>query len=95
MATWYDLKGTDLLPASAEAECPEWLQFKRVCAAILCIAVLEGLSLTLHDLATRSLVAVPAMYAAAILPVVGSLVLLGRRPRRRTLSQPELQAAAS
>ena len=58
-------------------------QIKRVLSAIVCVAALEGLSLVLHDLATRSFLAVPAMYAAAIVPTLGAVIVLLRRPRRR------------
>jgi lipopolysaccharide export system permease protein len=58
-------------------------QIKRVLAAIVCVAALEGLSLALHDLATESFLAVPAMYAAAVLPTLIAMIVLLRRPRRR------------
>ena len=58
-------------------------QIKRALSAIACVAALEGLSLVLHDLATRSFLAVPAMYAAAVLPTLGATIVLLRRPRRR------------
>ncbi len=58
-------------------------QIKRVLAAIVCVGALEGLSLVLHDLATQSFLAVPAMYAAAVLPTLGAVIVLLRRPRRR------------
>ncbi len=58
-------------------------QIKRVLSAIVCVAALEALSLVLHDLATRSFLAVPAMYAAAIVPTLGAVIVLLRRPRRR------------
>jgi lipopolysaccharide export system permease protein len=66
-------------------------QVRRVLAAILCVAALEGLSLASHDLAIRSLQSVPAMYAVSILPGLVALVVLLRAPRRnrgaRTLAQ--------
>ncbi len=58
-------------------------QIKRLLSAIVCVAALEGLSLVLHDLATRSFLAVPAMYAAAIVPTLGAVIVLLRQPRRR------------
>ncbi len=58
-------------------------QLKRVLFAIVCVAALEALSLALHDLATRSFLAVPAMYAAAIVPALGAAVVLLRHPQRR------------
>jgi lipopolysaccharide export system permease protein len=58
-------------------------QVRRIIVAIVCVGALEALSLSLHDLAVRSAHAIPAMYAAAIVPVLISLVVLLRRPRRR------------
>lgn len=70
-------------------------QVHRVLAAILCIAALEALSLAAHDMAIRSLQAVPAMYAASILPGLGAMVVLLRAPRRTRRGLPLAQAAAS
>jgi len=56
---------------------------RRVVAAVVCVAILEGLALGLQDLASRSAAFIPAMYAAAVLPGLVSLHLLNRRPRRR------------
>jgi len=58
-------------------------QAKRVLAAIACVAALEGVSLALHDLATRSMAAVPLMYAAVIVTMGLSLYVLLHRPGRR------------
>ncbi|HMA15657.1 MAG: LPS export ABC transporter permease LptF [Bacteroidota bacterium] len=58
-------------------------QAKRVLAAVACVAALEGLSLALNDLASRSAAAVPAMYAAVLLSGGISLYVLLRRPTRR------------
>lgn len=58
-------------------------EVRRVVAAVVCIALLEGLALGLQDLATRSTAVIPAMYAAAILPGAASLYILNRGPRRR------------
>ncbi len=58
-------------------------RLRRVFVAVACVGVLEGLSLALHDVSTRSLQAIPAMYAAAILPCLVSLFVLLRAPRRR------------
>lgn len=58
-------------------------RLRRVFVAVACVGVLEGLSLALHDVSTRSLQAIPAMYAAAILPCLASLFVLLRAPRRR------------
>jgi lipopolysaccharide export system permease protein len=68
-------------------------QVKRVLSAIVCVAALEALSLALHDLATRSLLAVPAMYAAAIVPTLGAVIVLLRRPRRRRTGIPSYRYA--
>jgi hypothetical protein len=58
----------------------------RVLAAVACVAALEGISLALNDLATRSAAAVPAMYAAVLLAGGLSLyVLLRQRPARRSV----------
>lgn len=61
-------------------------QTRRVVGAILCIAVLEGLALALQDLASRSLDALPAMYAGAVAPNAIGLFLLLHKPRRRNLA---------
>lgn len=58
-------------------------RLRRVFVAVACVGFLEGLSLALHDVSTRSLQAIPAMYAAAILPCLASLYVLLRAPRRR------------
>ena len=63
-------------------------QTRRVLAAIACVAGLEGLSLGLNDLAIRSLDAIPAMYAAALLPSLGALAVLLHQPRRRAGNLP-------
>lgn len=69
-------------------------QTRRVLTAILSIAVLEAQALSLHDLAVRSLDAVPAMYAGAIVPTVLALIVLLRGARRRgTQDRPEAVAA--
>ncbi|MEE8500167.1 MAG: LPS export ABC transporter permease LptF [Kiloniellales bacterium] len=69
-------------------------QFRRVLAALLCVAALESLSLALHDLATRSLTVVPAMYAAAVLPSLVAMAVLLYRPRRSAALRGSAQAAA-
>lgn len=56
-------------------------QTRRVLAAILCVAALEALALALHDLAIRSLSAIPAMYAVPLLSSFGALAVLLHRPR--------------
>ncbi len=57
-------------------------QTRRVLLAILIIAVLEAQALALHDVATRMSEAVPAMYAGLIVPILASLYVLLRTPRR-------------
>ncbi len=69
-------------------------QFRRMIAAILCVAALEGLALALHDLANRSLYAVPGMYAAAILPSLGATIVLLRQPRRGSALRETARVAA-
>lgn len=58
-------------------------QVRRIVVAIICVGALEALSLTLHDLAVRSAYAIPAMYAGVIAPILISVAVLLRRPRRR------------
>src|SRR3546814_7611932 len=48
-------------------------QAKRVLVAVISVAALEGISLALHDLATRNPIAVPAMYIAVFLAAGASL----------------------
>ena len=67
-------------------------QTSRVLAAIACVAALEGISLALHDLASRSMAAVPAMYAAVLVAAGLSLWVLLRQPVRR-LSQAQPSGA--
>lgn len=59
-------------------------QAKRVLVAVACVAALEGVSLALNDLASRSAAAVPAMYAAVLLSGGASIYVLLHRPTRRT-----------
>lgn len=63
-------------------------QAKRVLAAVVCVAALEGISLALSDLANRSSVAIPAMYLAVLLSGGLSLFVLLRRPGRRLAAEP-------
>ncbi len=58
-------------------------QIRRLLAAIFCVAVLEACALALQDLASSDLRALPAMYAAALLPIGASIAVLVRRPRGR------------
>jgi lipopolysaccharide export system permease protein len=68
----------------------------RVLAAILCVAALESASLALQDLATRSAMTLPFMYAAAVLPFLAGIFVLTRHPRRpRTGGQPTLMGVPS
>jgi len=68
-------------------------QMHRLIVAILCIVGLESLALALHDLAGRNLQAIPAMYAGAMIPALAAVVVLHRRPRRRTATQLRGEAA--
>ena len=68
-------------------------QTRRVLLAILLIAILEAQALALHDLATRTALAIPAMYAGAIVPMLASLYVLVRVPRRSDRRAPALPAA--
>jgi len=67
-------------------------QTRRVLLAILLIAILEALALSLHDIANRTVLAIPAMYAGAILPMFASLYVLVRAPRRAGRPIPALPA---
>ena len=70
-------------------------QTRRLIVAILCVAVLEGLALGLQDVAGRSAIAVPLMYAGPIVPILVSLFVMLRRPsRRREPAEPAVAAAA-
>ncbi|MGF1593429.1 MAG: LPS export ABC transporter permease LptF [Kiloniellaceae bacterium] len=69
-------------------------QIKRILAAIACVAALEGVSLALHDLAGRSVAAIPAMYAVVFLAAGISLHVLLRRPARRA-ARAELSEATA
>ena len=57
-------------------------QTRRVLIGILAIAVMEGMGLALHDLAVRHPQAIPVMYAGPLVPMVVSLFVLMRTPRR-------------
>ncbi len=70
-------------------------QVPRVLIAIICIAGLESLSLGLQSLAARNLEAVPAMYAAAIVPGLISIFVLVHKPRRRPGRNLASEAAAA
>jgi len=58
-------------------------QTRRVIVAILIITALEGLTLALQDMASRSLQTLPAMYAGPLVPMAISFLVLFRHPRRR------------
>ncbi|GAB4356792.1 MAG: LPS export ABC transporter permease LptF [Kiloniellaceae bacterium] len=58
-------------------------QAKRVLAAIACVAALEGVSLALHDLASRNAAAVAAMYGSVLIAAGLAVYVLLRRPVRR------------
>lgn len=69
-------------------------QVRRVLVAILCVAVLEGASLAVHDLASRWVQAIPGMYATVLLPIAAALTVLIRNPRRRQAAPGALEATA-
>jgi lipopolysaccharide export system permease protein len=69
-------------------------QTGRVLVAIACVAALEGVSLALHDLASRSSAAVPAMYAAVLVSAALSVYVLLHRPARRGTRQSLGEASA-
>ena len=52
----------------------------RILTAILCVAALESTSLALQDFANRSAIAIPFMYAAAVLPFLIGIFVLTRHP---------------
>lgn len=70
-------------------------QTKRVLAAIFVVAVLEALSLALRDVAARYNEVIPLMYAGALVPIVVSLAVLIRTPRRRATAPPQTVPAAT
>ncbi len=69
-------------------------QIKRVVIAIACVAALEAASLALHDLASRTPQAIPVMYASALIPLLASLLLLLRTPRRKKALRQLAEAGA-
>jgi len=56
----------------------------RVFSAVFCVAVFEGVSLAMQDVAATFPWAVPSMYAAPVLPSLAAAFVLLRHPRRRT-----------
>jgi lipopolysaccharide export system permease protein len=57
---------------------------KRILAAVLIVAVLEIVNLTLHDLSIRMpLIAIPALYAGALIPIGLGFYALLRGPGRK------------
>lgn len=69
-------------------------QAKRILAAIACVAALEGISLSLHDLAGRDAAAIPAMYVTVLISIALGFFVLLRRPPRRS-QEPLSEAGAS
>jgi lipopolysaccharide export system permease protein len=69
-------------------------QTRRVLVAIACVAALEGVSLALHDLASRSSAAVPARYAVVLVTAALSVYVLLHRPARRGTRQSLGEASA-
>lgn len=68
-------------------------QARRILAAIACVAALEGVSLSLHDLAARDTAAIPAMYLTVAVSIGLSFFVLLRKPARR--SQEALSEAGT
>jgi len=69
-------------------------QNRRVLFAVSSVALLEGLSLVMQDIASTSSWAIPGMYAAPLLPILIATIMLVRHPRRRTTNNtPELVAS--
>jgi hypothetical protein len=59
--------------------------------AVFCVAVLEGVSLAMQDIAATFPLAVPAMYIAPFIPILIATAVLLRRPRRRaTNNAPQM-----
>ncbi|MHA1600171.1 MAG: LptF/LptG family permease, partial [Alphaproteobacteria bacterium] len=59
-------------------------QNRRVFFAVCCVALLEGLSLAMQDIAATSPWAIPGMYAAPLVPMLAAGIVLVWNPRRRT-----------
>lgn len=70
-------------------------QTRRILVAILCVAVLEGVSLSLHELAARMGQLMPAMYVGPLLPGAAAFYILVRPPRRRTAADQGTEATAT
>lgn len=69
-------------------------QLYRVISSVVCIVLIEGLSLAFQDLAIRHLAAILAMWATLLLPIaVGLWILLRERGPRRTLALTSGSAA--
>jgi len=67
-------------------------QSRRILPAVVAVGALETLHLTLADLATRDLAAVPAMYAVLAAAILVPWTLLLRRRRPRGASPPLARA---
>ncbi len=68
-------------------------QSRRILPAVVAVGALETLHLTLADLATRDLAAVPAMYAVLAAAILVPWMLLLRRRRPRGASPPLARAS--
>lgn len=69
-------------------------QLHRLIAAVLVIALLEGLALVLHDLSGRTIQAIPLMYATVVVALAGGFYLMLRKPRRRAAVSPLSEPAS-
>ena len=66
----------------------------RVFFAVFCVALLEGVSLAMQDIASTKSWAIPGMYAAPLLPITAAIMVLVWNPRRRTANNaPEMVAS--
>lgn len=69
-------------------------QVKRVVMAILCVAMLQIILLTLNDYAKASLTIVPAIYATPLSAIAVALIFVLRDHRRKAVSPPGSEAMA-
>lgn len=70
-------------------------QVKRVIAAIVCVASLQIILLTLNDYAKSTLAIVPAIYATPLSAIAVSLIFVLRDSRRRAVPPPSDEMVAA
>ncbi len=70
-------------------------QVKRVIVAIVCVASLQIILLTLNDYAKSSLTILPAIYATPLSAIAISLIFVLRDSRRRAVPPPGSEAVAA